>query len=94
MVELEKLEQFARKNFIPVMLDDTKQLLFNTVKALQPKRILEVGTAIGYSGIVMLTASPSAHLNTIEMLETSAQMARKNFADAGVADRATIFVGD
>ena len=52
MVELEKLEQFARKNFIPVMLDDTKQLLFNTVKALQPKRILEVGTAIGYSGIV------------------------------------------
>ena len=94
MIDLSKIEQFARKNYIPVMLDDTKQLLFDTVARCQPTRILEIGTAIGYSGIVMLTAAPNATLNTIEMLEESAQMARENFAEAGLTDRVNLFVGD
>ncbi|MBQ2711162.1 MAG: O-methyltransferase [Clostridia bacterium] len=94
MIDLSKIEQFARKNYIPVMLDDTKQLLFDTVARCQPTRILEIGTAIGYSGIVMLTAAPNATLNTIEMIEESAQMARENFAEAGLTDRVNLFVGD
>lgn len=94
MPSLKLIEQFARKNFIPVMLDDTKELLYDTVANCQPKRILEIGTAIGYSGIVMLSACESATLNTIELLESSATMARENFRDAGVLDRVTIFVGD
>ncbi len=94
MIELKSLEQFARKNYIPVMLDDTKELLYNTVLQHQPKRILEIGTAIGYSGIVMLTASPNATLNTIEFLESSANMARENFREAGMLGRVNIFVGD
>ncbi len=94
MIDLSKIEQFARKNFIPVMLDDTKQLLFDTVARCQPKRILEIGTAIGYSGIVMLSACPTATLNTIEMLESSALLARQNFDEAGVTDRVNLFVGD
>ena len=69
MQQLEKILQFARANYIPVMLDDTRQMLFDVVSKAQPKRILEIGTAIGYSGIIMLTASPSATLNTIEMDE-------------------------
>lgn len=94
MIDLSKIEQFARKNYIPVMLDDTKQLLLDTVARCQPTRILEIGTAIGYSGIVMLTAAPNATLNTIEMIEESAQMARENFAEAGLTDRVNLFVGD
>ncbi len=94
MPDLKLIEQFARKNYIPVMLDDTKELLFDTVCQTQPKRILEIGTAIGYSGIVMLSASPNATLNTIELLETSAQMARQNFKEAGLMDKVNIFVGD
>lgn len=94
MIKLKELEAFARKNFIPVMLDDTKELLFNTVKQCQPARILEIGTAIGYSGIVMLSACERATLNTIEMDEHSANLAKSNFDEAGLSGRVNIFVGD
>ncbi len=92
-MELSQLQAFARKNYIPVVLDEAKQLLFQTVSSCNPTRILEIGTAIGYSGIVMLSAC-NATLNTIEMDEDSANMARQNFAEAGVADRVNLFVGD
>ncbi len=90
---LSEIEQFARERYIPVMLDDTKELLYNTVKQRQPKRILEIGAAIGYSGIIMLSAC-NATLNTVEMDENNANMARENFALFGVADRVNLFVGD
>lgn len=94
MQQLEKILQFARQNYIPVMLDDTRQMLFDVVSKAQPKRILEIGTAIGYSGIIMLTASPSATLNTIEMDEESVKLAKSNFAQAGLIDKVNFFVGD
>lgn len=94
MIELKTLEAFARKNYIPVMLDDTKELLYKTVAERKPKRILEIGTAIGYSGIVMLSASRDAVLNTVEISETSANLAKQNFAEAGFANRVNVFVGD
>ena len=93
MKTLDEIEQFARERYIPVMLDDTRELLYNTVKARQPRRILEIGTAIGYSGIIMLSAC-NATLNTVEMDENNANMARENFAMFGVADRVNLFVGD
>ena len=93
-MDLSQLEKFARERYIPVMLDDTKELLFETVRRTQPKRILEIGTAIGYSGIVMLTACNGAKLNTVELDENTAALARKNFDEFGVGDRVNIFVGD
>lgn len=94
MAQLDKMLSFARENYIPVMLDDTKKLLQQLTTENQPKKILEIGTAIGYSGIVMLTSSPKAQLNTIEVDEKSAEMARQNFIQAGVYDRVNLFVGD
>lgn len=93
-INLEQLKNFARERYIPVMLDDTKELLFDVVKRCAPKRILEIGTAIGYSGIVMLSASPQASLNTVEMDEDSAKMARENFEKAEMSQRVNLFVGD
>ena len=93
-MDLAQLEKFARERYIPVMLDDTKELLFETVSRAQPKRILEIGTAIGYSGIVMLTACPTATLNTVELDEQTAALARKNFDEFGVGNRVNVFVGD
>lgn len=92
--KLQEILRFARSRYIPVMPDDTKELLYKLAKQHRPKRILEIGTAIGYSGIVLLTASPHATLNTIEFDEERAEMARRNFADAGVYDRVNLFVGD
>ncbi len=91
---LEELKQYARQRYIPVMLDDTRRLLFQTVQRCAPRRILEIGTAIGYSGIVMLSASPQAVLNTVELNETSAALARSNFEEWGMSQRVNIFVGD
>ena len=93
-MELSQLEKFAREHYIPVMLDDTKELLFETVKQKQPRRILEIGTAIGYSGIVMLSASNRATLNTIELDEHTAELAKANFKEFGISERVNIFVGD
>lgn len=93
-IDLEKLLKYARERYIPVMLDDTRELLFRLVQERCPKRILEIGTAIGYSGIIMLSASPDATLNTIELDETTANTARENFAKAEVAHRVNLFVGD
>lgn len=93
-MDLEQLKKIARERYIPVVLDDAKQLLYNTVKQAQPHNILEIGTAIGYSGIVMLSACSCARLNTVEISEESAAMARSNFSSFGYADRVNIFVGD
>lgn len=93
-VDLQELLRYARQRYIPVMLDDTRQLLFDVVSRCRPKRILEIGTAIGYSGIIMLTASPLATLNTIELDEQVANIARLNFQKAEMSDRVNLFVGD
>lgn len=93
MKSLEDIEKFARERHIPVMLDDTRKLLYDTVKKRNPRRILEIGTAIGYSGIVMLSAC-QATLNTVELDEVTASIARGNFAEFGVIDRVNLFVGD
>ncbi len=94
MSTLEELKQYARERYIPVMLDETKELLFEVVQKRQPRRILEIGTAIGYSGIVMLSAAPDALLNTVEMSETAVAVAKANFAEWGMSKRVNIFVGD
>ena len=93
-VDLQELLRYARQRYIPVMQDDTRQLLFDVVSRCRPKRILEIGTAIGYSGIIMLTASPLATLNTIELDEQVANIARQNFQKAEMSDRVNLFVGD
>ncbi len=93
-VDLNEILTFARKNYIPVMLDDTKKLLAEVVHQKQPKRILEIGTAVGYSGIVMLTSCKTATLNTIEMDEEVAKLAKQNFEKADLTSRVNIFLGD
>lgn len=91
---IENVEAFARENHIPVMLKGTKELLAKTVESANPKSILEIGTAIGYSGCVMLSEAKEAHLNTIEMDEESIKIAKNNFALAGFSNRVTVFAGD
>ena len=90
---LEKLEQFAREKFIPVLLDDTRELLINTVTELKPSSILEIGTAIGYSGTLMLL-STDANLTTMELSEDSIAIAENTFKENGVFDRVTQLHGD
>lgn len=74
-----------------VMLKDAFDVLIDIVSKRQPKKILELGTAVGYSGIAMLNASPDAKLYTVEYLEERAEEAKQNFIKAGVYERVVQF---
>ena len=92
--DLKKIEKFARTNFIPVLLSDTAKLLGKVVKLYEPKSILEIGTAIGYSGTIMLKSSKESHLTTIELDEKNYKMAEENFKNFKLTNRVTQLSGD
>ena len=79
---------------VPVADDETLQFLLLTLQMTKPTRILEIGTAVGLSGVAMLQACPNARLTTIELEEERYVEAKKNFADFGVAERVTAHLGD
>ncbi|MBQ2740277.1 MAG: O-methyltransferase [Clostridia bacterium] len=88
------LRKAALEREIPVADDETLQFLLLMVKALQPKRILEIGTAVGLSGAAMLLACPEARLTTMELEEERYLEAKANFAALGVNDRVVAHLGD
>jgi len=92
------LEEIARGNEtrgLPLVDAEVGALLRVLAIAIDASRILEIGTAIGYSGIWLAGAlPPGGMLITMEMNEGRAKEARENFARAGVADRVSVVVGD
>ena len=79
---------------IPVADDETLQFLLVTLAIAQPKNILEIGTAVGLSGVAMLQACPNARLTTMELEEERFLEAKKNFQDFGVSQRVNAYLGD
>ncbi len=79
---------------IPVADDETLNFLLLMLRAVQPAKILEVGTAVGLSGVAMLLECPEARLTTMELEEERYLEAKQNFADFDVADRVNAYVGD
>ena len=79
---------------IPVADDETLNFLLLTLRMCKPTRILEIGTAVGLSGVAMLETCPNAKLTTMELEEERYLEAKANFADFGVAERVTAYLGD
>ncbi len=88
-----QINEYADKNFIPVLLPETASFLAQLIRLAKPKKILEIGTAIGYSAQIMLRNS-NAQLYTVEVEEKRIEIAKKFFAKAGLLDRVTVFCGD
>ena len=92
------LDAIARGNEgrgLPLVDAEVGALLRVLATAVDASRILEIGTAIGYSGIWLAGAlPPGGMLITMEMNEERAAEARENFASAGLADRVSVVVGD
>src|SRR3954467_2862833 len=92
------LEDIARGNAtrgLPLVDAEVGALLRVMATAANASRILEIGTAIGYSGIWLAGALPAGGmLVTMEFDEGRAREARENFARAGVSDRVSVVVGD
>ena len=94
MSDLIALEKYARQNGIPVLLDQSAKFLAEFVDKKQFKNILEIGTAVGYSGSIMLLASKNANLTTIEKNEESFKKATETFFNMGITQRVCQILGD
>ena len=80
---------------LPLVDAEVGVLLRVLATSVRAKRILEIGTAIGYSGIWLAGALPGdGTLLTMEMDEQRAQQARGHFARAGLSDRVSVIIGD
>lgn len=92
---LEKLEQEAKKNFVPIIRREMQSFLKVFLKIQQPKRILEVGTAIGFSALFMAEYAPeNCEITTIENYEKRIPIAREHFREAGRQAQITLLPGD
>jgi predicted O-methyltransferase YrrM len=92
---LKDIARSGREQDLPLVDAEVGVLLRVLATSVRAKRILEIGTAIGYSGIWLAGALPGdGTLLTMEMDEQRAQQARGHFARAGLSDRVSVIVGD
>lgn len=90
---VEEIRSVAKENYIPIIKRDTENLLKFVLKMQNPKSILEIGCAVGYSAIVMLENS-DADIVTVEKMPERVEEAKKNIRYANLEDRAKIIEGD
>ena len=88
------LRSYALENNVPILRPDSASLLLTLTALKKPARILETGTAIGYSAILMASAEPGAEIETVEIDPDMASLARANISRAGLGDRIRVILGD
>lgn len=92
---LDEIEKYALENRIPVVRKPTQSLLKFLLAYSKPKTILEVGTAVGFSALLMSEYAPEGcRITTIEKYEKRIPAALENFSKAGKADRIALLEGD
>ena len=93
---LEKMEEYADTNNVPIIGPLVGRFIYNLAKTSQSRNILEIGTAIGYSGIWLARAigPQKGNLTTIDMNPERVKIARKNFAEAGLDKRVKVVEGN
>ena len=92
---IKELESFALKNRVPIVQKETAKFLELMITMNKPKKILELGTAIGYSAILMNLASGGVcEITTIERDEKMIELANANIEKYGMAGKITILKGD
>lgn len=92
---LNELEQFALKTNVPVIRPQMQSFLKLLLAIKQPKQILEVGTAIGFSALLMSEYGPEdCRITTIEKYEKRIPLAKENFKRAGCEEKIRLIEGD
>lgn len=92
---LDEIEKYASETQVPVIRKPMQSLLKFLLELSKPKSILEVGTAVGFSALLMSEYAPEdCHITTIEKYEKRIPIARENFRRAGREDRITLLEGD
>ena len=92
---LDQIEQEALRTDVPVIRKETQACLKLFLAVQKPQRILEVGTAVGFSAILMKTYNPAdCRITTIENYEKRIPIARENFRRAGMEESIELVEGD
>jgi len=93
--ELEIIRQKALENHVPIIMDDTLEVVDKILREVKPQRILEIGTAVGYSAMCFSEyLEPNGKIDTIERDEARVTEAKINIEKVGVADKINIYEGD
>lgn len=92
---LDNLEAEANRDNVPIIRKSMQRFLKLMLELKKPKNILEVGTAVGFSAILMAQYSQSdCHITTIEKYEKRIPVAKDNFLKSGFNDKITPIEGD
>lgn len=92
---LTELEEEAIRTDVPIIRPAMQSLMRFLLKLQKPVKILEVGTAIGFSAILMAEYGPKdCHITTIEKYEKRIPLAKANFEASGHGDKITLLEGD
>ena len=89
-----ELKKFAKENMIPIIRPKSAKLLRDFCRDKKPKKILEIGTAIGYSSALMLYASKDSFVITIEKDEDMAKIARQTFDERNLNENVLLIESD
>lgn len=90
-----ELEDYAKDHNVPIVQPEVAALLRVLISIKRPIRVLEIGTAIGYSAIIMAQCLPEySKIDTIEINEDSAKIARDNIKLAGKKEVINVIIGD
>ena len=94
-VELEKIKQKALEEHIPIIMDETLEVIEKYLSKNKPNKILEIGTAVGYSAICFTEfLAPGGTIDTIEREKERVEEAKINIKLAEVEDMINIYEGD
>jgi O-methyltransferase len=91
---LKELEDFARKENIPIIPHETVAYFRFLMETMQPKNILEIGTAIGFSALLMAQHSPESKITTIDRNPEMIGFAKGNFAKFDNRQQIRLLEGD
>lgn len=92
--EIKIMKEYAKENNVPIMLDDGINFLTTFIIKHQIKNVLEIGTAIGYSAIMMALSSPNVKITSIERDRERYLEAVKNVKKFDLEDRITLIYND
>lgn len=91
----EQIKQEALENHIPIIMDDTLEVIASYLEKEPPNKILEIGTAVGYSAICFSKyLAQGGKIDTIELDEERATKAKENIAKMGLEDKINVIVGN
>ena len=94
-VALKEVKQKALNDHIPIIMDDTLEVIDKILKDFKPNRILEIGTAVGYSAICFSEyLTENGKIDTIEREHIRVEEAKQNIKKVEVEDKINIYEGD